>query len=282
MSHALLERFAAADTGLAGLTIPERATPGSLWGLGRHRLLCGDATDGEQVAALLRDARPNLMITDPPYGVRYQPEWRDAAAARGKMNGGGVRSCHVENDHVASWYAAFRHFPGDVAYVWHASLQTPTVWADLARAGFVVRNLIIWRKAQAPISRGHYRWGHEPCFYAVRRGGVAHWQGGRNQTTIWDANNHLGRERTDHTAQKPLSLMRRALDNHAGDVYDPFVGSGTMVLAAEQAGRTCYAMELVPRYCDMALARYERATGEQAVLLMRRFPRPGDEPANSS
>ncbi len=137
--------------------------PGDLWQLGGHRLICGDSTSADVVGRLLADVRPLLMVTDPPYGVEYDPSWRNqAGAARTKRTG------KVLNDDRADWREAWALFPGDVAYVWHGALHAATVADSLVAAGFAIRSQIIWAKDRLVLSRGDYHWQHEPCWYAVR------------------------------------------------------------------------------------------------------------------
>ena len=146
--------------------------PGDLWQLGRHRLICGDATDRATVERLLGDLRPHLMVTDPPYGVNYDPGWRNAAlAAKTKRTG------KVANDDRADWREAWALFPGDVAYVWHGALHATTVAESLVAEGFGIRAQIVWAKDRLVLGRGHYHWQHEPCWYAVRGKEVATWYG---------------------------------------------------------------------------------------------------------
>ena len=145
--------------------------------------------------------------------------------------------------------------------------------ADLVAGGLVIRMQIIWVKQQLVISRGHYHHKHEGCWYAVRKGRTAGWIGDRTQTSVWEianlnpmgGNKQEAKTKTGHSAQKPIECMARPLRNHRGDVYDPFVGSGTTLIAAEQEGRTCYALDLEPGCVDMAIARWEAYTGETAV-----------------
>lgn len=249
--------------------LPEVATtkPGDLWVLGEHRLLCGDSTDPANVARLLGDAKPFLMVTDPPYGVDYDPEWRKESG----LNDGGAMG-KVRNDDRVDWTEAYRLFPGDVAYVWHAGRFAGDLAANLHTAGFDIRAQIIWRKPAFAISRGHYHWQHEPCWYAVRTGRTSKWVGDRSQSTVWDVSNKI-ENRTEHGTQKPIECMARPIQNHGGKadaVYDPFLGSGTTLMACEQLGRRCFGLELDPRYCDVIVARWEKATGRKAVLELDR------------
>jgi DNA modification methylase len=240
--------------------------PGDLWRLGRHRLLCGDATSAADVARLLDGARPHLMVSDPPYGVDYDPSWRNQAGVSATL-----RTGRVANDHRADWREAWALFPGDVAYVWHAGVHARTVIESLEAAGFAVRSQIIWAKPRLVLSRGDYHYQHEPCLYAVRKGATGHWQGARDQTTLWQIAmvGAADDAETVHGAQKPLDCMRRPMLNNSrpGEaVYDPFLGSGTAIIAAETIGRICVAMEIDPGYCDVAVQRWQEATGEAAVL----------------
>lgn len=239
--------------------------PGDLWVLGQHRLLCGDATVATDVARLLDGAVPHLMVTDPPYGVDYDPQWRNASGISAT-----ARTGKVANDHRADWREAWALFPGDVAYVWHAGVHASTVADSLVAAGFGIRAQIIWAKPRLVLSRGHYHWQHEPCWYAVRDGATGHWQGARDQTTIWAIGTGDQSEdgATVHGTQKPVECMRRPILNNSASgaaVYEPFSGSGTTIIAAETTGRAAFALELDPRYCDVAVERWQRFTGHQAV-----------------
>jgi DNA modification methylase len=257
--------------GLAGEdTIPEPpanpvSRPGDLWLLGGHRLLCGDATNADDVSRLLDGARPNLMVCDPPYGTQYDPAWRNEA---GVSNTG--RTGTVRNDDRADWREAWALFPGDVAYVWHAGIHARTVAESLEACGFAIRAQLVWVKNRFVLSRGHYHWQHEPCFYAVRDGGESRWQGARDQSTVWQiAANFDDDAATVHGTQKPVECMLRPILNNSarGDsVYEPFAGSGTTIVAAEKSGRRCFGVEIEPRYCDLIIGRWQAATGGEATL----------------
>lgn len=245
---------------------------GQIWQLGDHRLLCGDSTQADLYAALVKDDLPFMMVTDPPYGVEYDPIER--AKSRGP-NGSSVHSTEkVLNDDRADWLASYKLFTGNVAYVWHASLFSPVVYGNLVEAGFDIRSNIVWAKQQLVFGRGHYHWQHEPCWYAVRKGTQANWTGDRKQTTLWQINNKLASKgedmNTTHGTQKPVECMARPMMNHgaAGDLmYDPFLGSGTSIVAAEQLNRRCFGFELSPNYCDVIVERWQNLTGGKAKLL---------------
>lgn len=236
--------------------------PGDLWRLGNHRLLCGDATNRDDVSRLLGDVRPHLMATDPPFGVNYDPAWRnETGATRTKRTG------RVANDDRADWREAWALFPGDVAYVWHGALHAGTVAESLVASGFEIRSQIIWAKERLVLSRGHYHWQHEPAWYCVR--GKGHWSGDRKQSTLWEIPNRDQDAQTIHGTQKPVECMRRPMLNNSSPgqaVYEPFSGSGTSLIAAETCGRVCHAMELDPAYVDVAVRRWESFTGETATL----------------
>src|SRR6056297_2277964 len=236
--------------------------PGDLWLCGPHRVLCGDATDPAAVENLLGGVRPHLMVSDPPYGVSYDPSWRNDAGASATR-----RTGRVMNDDRADWRAAWALFPGDVAYVWHGALHAGTVAESLAAAGFDIRAQIVWAKDRLVLSRGHYHWQHEPCWYAVK--GSGHWSGDRTQTTLWQIPNRDQDAATVHGTQKPVECMRRPMLNNSSSgqaVYEPFCGSGSTLIAAETTGRACQAVELDPAYVDVAVGRWQAFTGEGAHL----------------
>lgn len=159
---------------IPGLTDTPVARLGDLWLLDGHRLLCGDSTDSKAVARVLNGQQPLLMVTDPPYGVDYDPTWRKAAGVNNSDRMG-----KVKNDDRVDWSIVWRLFPGDVAYVWHAGLHAGEVAANLLAAGFVARSQIIWSKGRFALSRSNYHWQHEPAWYVVREGKSASWTGGR-------------------------------------------------------------------------------------------------------
>jgi DNA modification methylase len=234
---------------------------------GGHRLLCGDSTVATDVERVLGGVAPHLMVTDPPYGVDYDPDWRNRVI---RANGTRVAARAVgrpENDTRADWREAWALFPGDVYYVWHGALHAGEVEASLLAAGFVVRSQIIWDKTRLVIGRGDYHWQHEPCWFGVRKGKVGHWAGDRRQATIWPIG-HLKSE-TGHSTQKPVECMRRPIENNSSPgqaVYEPFCGSGTTIIAAAMTGRACIAIELSPQYVDVGVKRWQDFTGEAGVL----------------
>jgi DNA modification methylase len=241
---------------------------GDVWLLGAHRLVCGDSTDAGAVAAALDGAKPHLMVTDPPYGVDYDPDWRNRAdRANGKPYGARAIGL-VKNDTKSDWREAWSLFQGDVAYVWHAGRYSSSVQSSLEASGLDIRSQIIWAKQQFAIGRGDYHWQHEPCWYAVRVGKTGHWTGDRKQTTVWDIDKPVKSE-TGHSTQKPVECMKRPIENNSriGDaVYEPFSGSGTTIIAAEMTSRVCHAIELSPTYVDTAVMRWQNFSGNESTL----------------
>ena len=265
---------------------------------GDHVIFCGDATNADDVARLLDGAAPTLLATDPPYGVQLDPTWRDPVynklgrAARPYMRTDGhalgdrateaPRGAHgrsvghrnvtISGDTRADWSEAFELVPSlEVAYVWCATTGIIAVGQGLERIGFELRQQIIWAKTQPVIGRSAYNWQHEPCWYAVRKGKTASWLGPHLDSTLWEFASPKQimagstEEKVDHPTQKPFECMARPIRHHAGDVCDPFVGSGTTVIAAEMLGRRCYAMDVDERFVQMAIERWSRYTGREAV-----------------
>jgi DNA modification methylase len=238
---------------------------GDVWVLGKHRIICGSSTEADVVGKLLGDVKPHLMVTDPPYGVEYSADWRDAALG-GKA--GGRATGKVLSDDKADWREAWALFPGDVAYVWHAGNMAHVVAESLLACDFGIRAQIIWGKSQFVIGRGDYHPQHEPCWYAVRKNKKGHYDGGRKQSTLWQIEKPRKSE-TGHSTQKPVECMKRPIENNSSPgqaIYEPFSGSGTTIIAGEMTGRSVYAVELNPAYVDVAVKRWQDFTGQKAIL----------------
>ena len=262
--------------------------PGDLWLCGdpphQHRILCADATSPDAVAHLLGGRKPILMVTDPPYGIELDSEWRDRAGLNGcgaaepsylKHRTPGHTETTISGDTRADWSEAFELVPNlQVAYVWHASVFTCEVLAGLLRIGFLYAQQIIWNKGRTVLTRTHYWYQHEPCWYVRKKNAPWFGKAGEN-STIWDSPSPkfiMGgsdEEKFDHPTQKPVELMRRPVLNHTKRkelVYDPFLGSGTTLVAAELTERVCLGIELDAKYVDVAVTRWQTLTGKQAVL----------------
>lgn len=241
---------------------------GDLWVLGNHRLLCGDSTKGEDVGKLLVGEAPALMVTDPPYGVEYDPEWRENFDLEGEKKfhkGIGRSKGKALNDDRVDWTETWVLFPGKIVYVWHAGRYSATVQKSLEDAGFEIRYQIIWNKQHFVFGRGAYHWKHEPCLYGVKKNNNSDWIGDRTQTTVWDIQNLNpmgGGDRTSktmHSNEKPLECMSRPIRNHKGDVYDPFLGSGTTMVACQNLNRKYRGIEISTAYCAVILERMATA-----------------------
>jgi DNA modification methylase len=258
--------------------------PGDLWRCGPHRVLCGDATSSEAVALVLGGRKPVVMVTDPPYGIELDSEWRDRAGLNGrgpaeasylKHRTEGHTNTSISSDTRADWSDAFALVPSlEVAYVWHASKFTREVLDGLLRIGFVHHQQIIWNKGRTVLTRTHYWFQHEPCWYLRKKNAPWFGKAGEN-STVWDSPSPkfiMGgsdEEKFDHPTQKPVELMRRPILNHTkrGElIYEPFLGSGTTLAAAELTGRVCYGIELDPKYVDVIVKRWQTLSGKKVEL----------------
>jgi DNA modification methylase len=266
--------------------VPEHpvSRSGDLWICGKHRILCGDSTSAEAVAQLLGDRKPLLMVTDPPYGIELDTEWRDRAGLNGcgpaeasymKQRTKGHTETTISGDTRADWSQAFELVPSiQIAYVWHASVFTREVLDGLIRIGFLYPQQIIWDKGRTVLTRTHYWYQHEPCWYVRKKNAAWFGKAGEN-STVWASASPkfiMGgsdEQKFDHPTQKPIDLMRRPILNHTkrGElVYEPFLGSGTTLAAAEVTERVCCGMELDPKYVDVIVQRWETLSGKKATL----------------
>ena len=235
-------------------TIETDIVLGDLFEIGQHRLLCGSSTEADAVAKLLNGKEPYLMVTDPPYGVDYKPEWRSEVMPEKNDANHGMSIGKVKNDTNADWTEAWALSPAKVAYVYHADKFSGTVQKSLEDCDFDIRCQIVWVKSHFAIGRGDYHHKHEPCWYAVKKGNKGNWASDRKQTTVWEIAKPQKNE-TGHSTQKPVECMAKAIANHDGDVHDPFLGSGTTMVASHQLNRKCYGMELDPKYCQVIIDR---------------------------
>jgi len=211
-----------------------RVKSGDLWQIGEHRLLCGDSTKKEDVARVMGNDKPLLMVTDPPYGVEYES-----------------KKGAVTNDDRSEWKESYDLFQGAVAYVWHGERSSLDVGINLRDSGFEIRARVIWVKPSITMGRGHYHFQHEGAWYAVRKGNKSGWIGDHKQSSVWQ----IDRDDKLHPTVKPLECMARPIRNHEGDVYDPFLGSGTTMVACQNLNRKCRGIEISPDYCAVILQR---------------------------
>lgn len=253
---------------------------GDLIEIGVHRLLCGSSTEADSVIKLLGGGNPNIMVTDPPYGVKLDQTWRNGI---GDQKHNGNRNL-VKNDDIADWTESYSLFTGTIAYVWHASKFTDVIMKNLRDCKFEPNQQLILNKSVMVMGRNDYHFKHEPCWYAVRKGSNHSWIGGRKNVTVIDAVMPSARaqksteDRTEHPTQKPVVCMGIPIKNHSGDVYDPFAGSGTTMVAAQQLNRKSYCMELDPKYCQVIVNRMRKM---DPTLEIKRNGQPWIIPTNS-
>ena len=258
---------------------PTRVQPGELWQLGRHRLLCGDATDPANWEQLMQGQTAHAVITDPPYAINYlggraaQEERIGAKRRGGQGQEGDAYWDDLTDDeyrHLLTASLSLAHQHSDEKsplYLWFASSHLRDVLDCLAETGWQERNLLVWVKNNgAGALFAQYKHWYEPCFYAHKRGQAPRWHGPTNERTVWEHDKPTVNDL--HPTMKPLALIERSIANatELGQlVVDAFLGSGTAIIAAERTGRKCYGFDLDARYCDVILARWEEFTGEKAV-----------------
>jgi DNA modification methylase len=247
-------------------------------------VLCGDATSPEAVSLVIDHNLVKVMVTDPPFGIELDTEWRDRAglnkhgpaeASYMKHRTEGHRNTGISSDTRPDWSEAFALVPTlEVAYVWHASVFTREVLDGLLRIGFLYPQQIIWNKGRAVLTRTHYWWAHEPVWYVRKKNAPWYGTAGEN-STVWTCASPkfiMGgskEDKFDHPTQKPVELMQRPIRNHTqrGEwVFDPFLGSGTTLAAAELTERRCCGLELDPKYVDVIVQRWQQLSGQTAVL----------------
>ena len=237
--------------------------PGDLWLLGKHRLLCGDSTKLDDVERLMNKDRADLLLTDPPYNVDYTGKTKDAL----KVANDNMKDEEFRKFLVNCFGAAFGWMkPGASFYIWHADLEGFNFRGAVKDCGQQVRQCLIWAKNVLVMGRQDYQWQHEPCLYGWKDGAAHGWYSDRKQTTL--LNFEKPRRNEEHPTMKPVAMFAYLIGNSTapqGLVYDPFLGSGTTIVAAEQLGRVCYGMELSPAYCDVIVKRWETLTGQTAT-----------------
>lgn len=267
------------DSGEPDPDTPSRAQDGDVWKLGDHVLLCGNCTEKPLLGEFLRGGvteKVDLLLTDPPYNVALgMNEDEETARRRHRRTDGKIVSNDNmgESEFVEFLCAAFDGANqimalGAAFYVWCASSSLSQFENAAAKVGWPIRQHLIWNKDVFVLSRQDYQWKHEPCLYGWKPGAAHKWCSDRSQTTVIDC--PRPKANRDHPTMKPIPLFDYLIRNSTdvGDtVYDPFCGSGTTLLACEQANRKCVAVELSPRYCDVILRRWEALTGRKAERL---------------
>jgi len=261
-------------------TGPTRVQPGDVWELGKHRLLCGDATEAANWERLMQGKVAQAVVTDPPYGVHYVGGRAAQAERIGRARRGVDRPSDVYWDDLdpeayrelllSGLSLAYAHSDAKAPlYLWFGTSHLRGVLRCLEEAGWQERSLLVWVKNNgAGALFAQYKHWYEPCFYAHKRGRSPRWHGPTNASTVWQHDKPVRNEL--HPTMKPVALIERSLLNSTSRrqlVMDSFLGSGTAIIAAHRTGRICYGMELDARYCDVVLARWEALSGEQAERL---------------
>lgn len=244
---------------------PSITKPGDIWTLGRHKLICGDSTKEETYQHLLEDKKVNLVITDPPYNVNYE-------GSAGKIKNDNMKS----ESFYQFLYDAFSNIEKVMAddasiYVFHADTEGLNFRKAFSDANFYLSGCCIWKKPSLVLGRSPYQWQHEPCLYGWKKKGKHLWYTGRKETTIWEFEKPS--KNADHPTMKPISLISYPMKNSSMTnalVLDPFGGSGSTLIAAEQLGRNAYLVELDEKFCDVIVKRYiEQVGSDKEVSLLR-------------
>ena len=237
---------------------------GDIWQLGRHRLMCGDSTDKATVELLMDGKKADMVFTDPPYGVSYTGglQFKNGTVEKNNRE-------MIKNDDVDIYEDVFRilsQFSNGACYVWFAGTKAATLYNAAEKYG-EIHALIIWVKNGGyGALNANYKQKHEPCLYWKPKNAKLNFCGATTETTVWEVNKDGVNEY--HPTQKPIALPAKAISNHDVEtVLDLFGGSGSTLIACEQLDRTCYMMELDPKYCDVIIKRWENLTGEKAVLI---------------
>jgi DNA modification methylase len=245
-----------------------RCTPGNVWQLGDHRVMCGDSTDPAQVAVLTADTKASMAFTDPPYNVDYGDHGGMRRKGRKRKIANDALSAEQWETFVHGWAENLLQFVDGSLYICMSTREWPTVSKVLIESGAHWSDTIIWAKDRFTLGRADYQRMYEPIWYGWREGTKHRWCGDRDQGDVWrierPSDNDL------HPTMKPLELIERAIANSSevGDIaLDLFLGSGSTLIAAERTGRVCYGMEIDPHYCDIVLMRWEAFTGERACRL---------------
>jgi site-specific DNA-methyltransferase (adenine-specific) len=254
-----------------------RTKVGDLYELGNHRLLCGDSRNAEHVKRLMNGKTAKLFATDPPYGVNYS-RTKDGIPGSGFANQmakwGDIQADKLKDLELQKFLEeCFRvwlpYLERAAWYLWHAYQTQGFFAAAAAAADVIVHRQIIWAKPGFVLTRsGMYHWAHELCFFGWVRGNPPAWYGDKSQKTVW--NFDRDRSAKIHPTQKPVELFAIPIKNHTkeGDIVaEPFAGSGSQLIAAEQLNRCCYAMEIEPKYCDVIVQRWVNFTQNEHIKL---------------
>ena len=243
---------------------PTVSRRGDVWQLGKHRVICGDSTKSETYDQLLGDKKANLVVTDPPYNV-------DVEETAGKILNDNMSDGDFYQFLLSMFTQVENHMEDDASiYVFHADTEGLNFRKAFKDAGFYLSGCCIWKKNSLVLGRSPYQWQHEPCLYGWKKKGKHQWFSDRKQTTIWEYDRPKSSK--DHPTMKPIQLMAYPIQNSSMRgtvVLDPFLGSGSTLIAANQTGRICYGIELDEKFVDVIVKRYIEVTGDTEVTVQR-------------
>lgn len=243
---------------------PTFSKNGDMWYIGRHRVFCGDSTKAESYVALMDGVKANLVLTDPPYNV-------DVEETAGKIMNDNMSDEEFYNFLLSAYQCMHDNLADDGSiYVWHADTEGLNFRKAFKDAGFYLSGCCIWKKNSLVLGRSPYQWIHEPCLYGWKQKGKHKWYSDRKQTTVWEYDKP--RSSKDHPTMKPITLMSYPLKNSTmtnGIVLDPFLGSGSTLIACEETGRVCRGIELDPKFVDVIVKRFKEWDEEQEIYVIR-------------
>ena len=243
---------------------PTLSRHGDIWQLGKHRVICGDSTKAETYKQLLDDRKANLVVTDPPYNV-------DVEETAGKILNDNMSDGDFYQFLLSMFTQVENHMEDDASiYVFHADTEGLNFRKAFKEAGFYLSGCCIWKKNSLVLGRSPYQWQHEPCLYGWKKKGKHQWFSDRKQTTIWEYDRPKSSK--DHPTMKPIQLIAYPIQNSSMRgtiVLDPFLGSGSTLIAADQTGRVCYGIELDEKFVDVIVKRYIEVTGDTEVTVQR-------------
>ena len=233
---------------------PVFSKPGDIWHLGKHRVICGDSTKPETYALLMEGDKANLVLTDPPYNV-------DVEETAGKIMNDNMSDGDFYDFLLAAYKCMHENLADDGSiYVWHADTEGLNFRKAFKDAGFYLSGCCIWKKNSLVLGRSPYQWIHEPCLFGWKKGGKHQWYSDRKQTTVWEYDKP--KSSPDHPTMKPVTLMSYPIKNSTmtnGIVLDPFLGSGSTMVACMETDRVCRGIELDPKFVDVITKRYIQA-----------------------
>ena len=246
------------------LTKPTISKQGDIWHLGKHRVICGDSTKPETYQLLLGDKKANLVVTDPPYNVNVEE-------TAGKIKNDDMSDADFFQFLFNMFVNVEQSMEDDASiYVFHADTEGLNFRKAFKDAGFYLSGCCIWKKNTLVLGRSPYQWQHEPVLYGWKQKGKHQWFSDRKQTTIWEYDRPKSSK--EHPTMKPVQLMAYPIQNSSMRgtlILDPFLGSGSTLIAADQTGRVCYGIELDEKFVDVIVKRYMEATEKSDVLLIR-------------